>query len=43
MAEDTDGQPVLLFPSDWTLRYFVERNADVTLHEVPAKKAERES
>ena len=38
VAEDTDGQAVLLFPSDWTLRYFVERNAAVTLHEVPAQK-----
>ena len=39
IAEDTDGQPVLLFPSDWTLRYFVERNAAVALHAVPAKRA----
>jgi peptide chain release factor 3 len=37
VAEDTGDEPVLLFPSDWTLRYFVERNADVTLHEVPVK------
>ncbi len=39
IAEDTDNQPVILFPSDWTLRYFQERNGGVTLHETPAKKA----
>ena len=38
IAEDTDGQPVILFPSDWTLRYFQERNADVTLHATPARE-----
>ncbi len=39
VAEDTDGAPVVLFPSDWTLRYFQERNEGVTLHATPAKKA----
>ena len=37
VAEDTEGQPVLLFPSEWSVRYFTERNADVSLHATPAK------
>ena len=37
IADDTDGQPVLLFPSEWSVRYFTERNADVALHATPAK------
>ena len=37
-AEYADGAPVVLFPSDWTLRYFQERNEAVTLHATPAKR-----
>ena len=37
VAEDSDGQPVLLFPSEWSVRYFTDRNAGVTLHATPAK------
>ena len=36
-ADDTTGQPVVLFPSEWSLRYFHERNEGVTLHAIPAK------
>ena len=39
VADDTDGMPVLLFPNEWSLRYFHERNDGVTLHNTPAKRA----
>jgi peptide chain release factor 3 len=32
---DTDGRPVILFPNDWTLRYFVEKNPDLKLLTLP--------
>jgi peptide chain release factor 3 len=39
IADDTDGQPVLLFPSEWTVRYFTDRNAGVTLHATPVRQS----
>ncbi len=41
IADDTDGQPVLLFPSEWSVRYFTERNANVALHAIPAKSGSK--
>ncbi len=41
VADDTGRQPVILFPSEWSLRYFAERNAGVDLHATPAGKAEK--
>ena len=38
VADDTDRQPVILFPSEWSLRYFHERNEGVELHATPARK-----
>ena len=38
MAEDTTGLPVLLFPSEWSLRYFNDRNDGVALHATPPSK-----
>ncbi len=32
---DSDGRPVILFPNDWTMRYFVEKNPDLRLLELP--------
>lgn len=40
IAEDSDRQPVLLFPSDWTERYFTERNPSLKLHLTPVRAAE---
>lgn len=40
IAEDSDRQPVLLFPSDWTERYFTERNPSLPLHLTPVRAAE---
>ena len=38
VAEDTDRKPVILFPSDWTERYFKERNPTITLYETPVRQ-----
>ena len=38
VADDSDKQPVLLFPSDWSLRYFHERNEGVLLHATPTRE-----
>ena len=32
---DTDDRPVILFPNDWTLRYFEEKNPDLKLRTLP--------
>ncbi len=32
---DKNDQPVVLFPNDWTLRYFVEKNPGLILRELP--------
>jgi peptide chain release factor 3 len=35
LAKDASGDAVLLFPNDWTLRYFASKNPDLALLEVP--------
>jgi peptide chain release factor 3 len=32
---DSSDRPVILFPNDWTMRYFVEKNPDLKLHSLP--------
>ncbi len=32
---DSNDRPVILFPNDWTMRYFVEKNPDLKLHSLP--------
>jgi peptide chain release factor 3 len=32
---DTADRPVILFPNDWTMRYFVEKNPELKLHTLP--------
>jgi peptide chain release factor 3 len=39
LGADRLGQPVALFPNDWTLRYFVEKNPDLRLRELPLEQA----
>jgi len=34
-STDSEDRPVILFPNDWTMRYFVEKNPDLTLHHLP--------
>lgn len=35
---DKFDHPVVLFPNDWTLRYFVEKNPELKLHELPIEQ-----
>ena len=35
LARDSRGRPAILFPDEWNLRYFQERNPDVRLGEIP--------
>ncbi|MBV9128336.1 MAG: peptide chain release factor 3 [Verrucomicrobia bacterium] len=39
LADDTDNAPVLLFPTDWSLRYFQERHPALALHATPPRRA----
>ncbi len=36
---DKFDQPVVLFPNDWTMRYFVEKNPDLKLHALPLEQS----
>jgi len=38
-GSDKLDQPVALFPNDWTMRYFVEKNPDLKLRELPLEQA----
>ena len=33
-AYDAEDQPVVLFPSNWTLNYFIKENPDVKLYDL---------
>ena len=37
-ATDKLGQPVGLFPNEWTMRYFLEKNPEVRLHDLPLEQ-----
>ena len=41
MAVDGGGQEVLLFPNDWSLQYFLDRNPDVRLGSMPFREGSR--
>jgi peptide chain release factor 3 len=36
---DKLGQPIALFPSEWTMRYFSEKNPAVKLHDLPLEQS----
>ncbi len=36
---DKFDQPIALFPNDWTMRYFVEKNPDLKLHDLPLEQS----
>jgi peptide chain release factor 3 len=38
-GSDKFGKPVVLFPNEWTLRYFQEKNPTLKLHELPIEQA----
>jgi peptide chain release factor 3 len=35
---DKFDQPIVLFPNEWTMRYFVEKNPELKLHELPLEQ-----
>ena len=35
---DKFGQPVALFPNEWTMRYFTEKNPELKLHDLPLEQ-----
>jgi peptide chain release factor 3 len=35
---DKFDQPIVLFPNDWTMRYFVEKNPELKLHDLPLEQ-----
>ena len=35
---DKLDQPVVLFPNDWTMRYFIEKNPELKLHDLPLEQ-----
>jgi peptide chain release factor 3 len=37
VAADTAGAPVILFPNEWSLRYFQDRNPGLALLTTPAR------
>ena len=37
-GSDKFDQPVVLFPNDWTLRYFVEKNPELKLRDLPLEQ-----
>ena len=36
---DKYDQPIALFPNDWTMRYFVEKNPELKLHDLPLEQS----
>ncbi len=38
IVEDDNGRLVLLFENDWSIRWALERNRDLSLEEIPAEK-----
>jgi peptide chain release factor 3 len=38
-GSDKFGNPIVLFPNDWTREYFVEKNPELKLHEMPIEQA----
>jgi peptide chain release factor 3 len=37
-GSDKFEQPIVLFPNDWTMRYFVEKNPELKLHDLPLEQ-----
>jgi peptide chain release factor 3 len=38
---DKFDQPVALFPNDWTMRYFLEKNPELKLHDLPLEQTRK--
>jgi peptide chain release factor 3 len=39
LGADKFDHPVVFFPNEWTMRYFVEKNPELKLHELPLEQA----
>ena len=39
LGTDKDGQPVVFFPNEWMMRYFVEKNPELRLFELPPRES----
>jgi peptide chain release factor 3 len=37
-GSDKFDNPIVLFPNDWTMRYFVEKNPELKLHDLPIEQ-----
>jgi peptide chain release factor 3 len=40
MGTDKFDHPIILFPNDWTMDYFTDKNSDIVLHEQPIEQTE---
>jgi peptide chain release factor 3 len=40
---DKFDQPVALFPNEWTMRYFLEKNPELKLHDLPLEQTRKTS
>ena len=38
VARPSPDQPIVLFPNEWTMRYFVEKNPELKLHDLPLEQ-----
>jgi peptide chain release factor 3 len=38
LGTDSHERPIALFPNDWTLRYFTEKNPELKLHDLPPEQ-----
>jgi len=38
LGTDKFDQPIALFPNDWTMRYFGEKNSELRLHDLPLEQ-----
>ena len=41
-GSDKFEQPIALFPNEWTMRYFTEKNPELKLHDLPLEQSRRE-
>ena len=42
LGSDKFGHPVILFPNDWTMSYFTDKNPDLKLHALPLEQTRPE-
>ena len=40
LGTDKLDHPIILFPNDWTMDYFTDKNPDLTLHDQPIEQVD---